>query len=80
LKEGSVNKTLRRNMERLGVCQNLLKENTGVHSIRKLAAQERYDRLKEAGRSKKDAAGDVSEYLGHGRSRKDIRKIYIAKE
>lgn len=80
LKEGSVNKTVRRNMERLGVCQNLIEENTNIHSIRKLAAQERYDQLKEAGRSKKDAAGDVSEYLGHGRSRKDIREIYIAKE
>jgi integrase len=80
LKEGSVNKTLRRNMERLGVCQNLLKEKTGIHAIRKLLAQERYDQLKEAGLSKKDAAGEVSEYLGHGRDRKDIREIYIAKE
>lgn len=80
LKEGSVNKTVRRNMIRSGVCQNLLKEKTSVHSIRKLAAQERYDKLKESGRSKREAAGDVSEYLGHGRSRKDIREIYIAKE
>ena len=80
LKEGSVNKTVRRNMERLGVCQNLIEENTNIHSIRKLAAQERYDQLKEAGRSKREAAGDVSEYLGHGRDRKDIREIYIAKE
>lgn len=80
LKPGSADKSLRRAMERSGVCQNLLKEKTGIHSIRKLVAQERYDQLKEAGRSKKEAAGDVSEYLGHGRNRKDIREKYIAKE
>ena len=80
LKPGSVNKTLRRAMIRSGVCQNLLDEKTGIHAIRKLLAQERYDQLKEAGLSKKDAAGDVSEYLGHGRDRKDIRDTYIAKE
>lgn len=80
LKQGSINKTLRRNMERSGICQNLLKEKTGIHSIRKLTAQERYDKHKKAGRSKRDAAGDVSQYLGHGRNRKDIRDTYIAKE
>ena len=80
LKDGSVNKSLHRAMERSGVCQNLLDAKAGIHSIRKLVAQERYDQHKEAGRSKKDAAGEVSEYLGHGRDRKDIREIYIAKE
>ena len=80
LKDGSVNKSLHRAMERSGVCQNLLDAKAGIHSIRKLVAQERYDQNKEAGLSKKDAAGDVSEYLGHGRDRKDIRETYIAKE
>ena len=80
LKPGSANRTLHRAMIRSGVCQNLLKEKTGIHSIRKLVAQERYDHLKEAGHSKRDAAGDVSQYLGHGRNRKDIRDTYIAKE
>ena len=80
LKDGSVNKSLRRAMERSGVCQNLLDEKAGIHAIRKLLAQERYDQLKEAGLSKKEAAGEVSEYLGHGRDRKDIRDTYIAKE
>jgi integrase len=80
LKEGSVNRTVNRNMIRSGVCQNLLEEKTNIHSIRKLTAQERYDHLKEAARSKRDAAGDVSQYLGHGRNRKDIRDTYIAKE
>ena len=80
IKQDSVNKTVRRNMIRSGVCQNLIEEKTNIHSIRKLTAQERYDHLKEAGRSKRDAAGDVSQYLGHGRNRKDIRDTYIAKE
>lgn len=79
-KPNSINKSLRRAMIRTGICQNLLGEKTGVHSVRKLGAQDLYDKLKKAGRSKRDAAGDVSQYLGHGRSRKDIRKTYIAKE
>lgn len=80
LRQGSVNKTLHRAMIRSGVCQNLLDEKTGIHSIRKLTSQERYDHLKEAGKLKREAAGDVSQYLGHGRNRKDIRDTYIAKE
>ena len=80
LKPGSVNKSLHRAMERSGVCQNLLKEKTSVHSIRKLTSQERYDKLRKDGHSKRDAAGSVTEYLGHGRNRDDLTKIYIAKE
>lgn len=80
VKPDSINKSLRRAEIRTGICQNLLKEKTGIHSIRKLVAQDRYDKHKKAGRSKRDAAGDVSQYLGHGRNRKDIRDTYIAKE
>lgn len=77
LKQGSVNKTFRRAMVRSGVCQNLLDQKTNIHSVRKLTSQERYNEHRKEGYSAKQAAGNVTEYLGHGRHREDLTKIYI---
>lgn len=50
---------------------------SGVHAIRKLWATELFEEKIESGMSEKDAWGDVSESLGHGRDRQDLFKVYV---
>lgn len=51
---------------------------TGVHAIRKMVAQERYDKLRNEGKTKQEAREIVTEFLGHGKNRKDVARVYIA--
>ena len=77
IKENSINKWLSRNLkEKLGI--DKYKDcKTGVHSIRKMAATNRYlDNIK-SGLSKKEAEKEVSVWLGHGEDRKDVIINYI---
>lgn len=76
IKDDSVNRWLQRVEEKLGMTQ--YKEcKTGIHSIRKMVAQELYDKYRAAGLSIKEAWGNVAEYLGHGRDRTELMKVYI---
>lgn len=72
----SVNKYLHSTLKRLQIKQ-YDEHDTGVHAIRKMYATERYDELREEGKSHVEAWGDVSEELGHSRNREDLFKVYV---
>ena len=67
VKENSINMALNRAMKKLNI-KNDYKE-TSFHSIRKLYAQEEYDRLRNEGNSIEMACRQVSEELGHSAER-----------
>ena len=75
IKDDSVNKYLRENMEKIGIT-DYRDSKSGVHSIRKMYAQERYEEELEKGLSHKEAWGAVSEELGHSRDREDLFLTY----
>lgn len=78
IKEDSVNQSLNRAMDRLNI-KNEYKDS-GIHSARKLYAQNEYDRLRAEGMEIKEALGQVSENLGHSRERgedKDLINRYV---
>jgi integrase len=77
IKEDSVNKYLSRAEESLGIREKYKEADTGIHCIRKMVAQQRYDMYRSNGLSKKDAINKVSEYLGHGKNRTETMKQYI---
>lgn len=79
IKEDSVNKYLVRAEEDLGIRGKYQAATTGIHSIRKMRAQELYDEYRSKGLGAKEALNLVSEYLGHGKNRKDVMKAYILK-
>lgn len=78
VKADSVNKALSRAFEKLDIT-TYKDHKTGLHSIRKLYATERYNELRDRGMSHKTAWGHVSEELGHGRDREDLFKVYVVK-
>ena len=67
IKPDSINKALSRAMEQLNIKEEYKK--TGIHSIRKLYAQETYDRCRRKGMSIEKAREVVSEQLGHSKER-----------
>lgn len=67
IKENSINMALNRAMKKLNI-KNKYKE-TSFHSIRKLYAQQEYDRLRNEGNSIEMACRKVSEQLGHSAER-----------
>ena len=67
IKENSINMALNRAMKKLNI-KNEYKE-TSFHSIRKLYAQQEYDRLRNEGNSIEMACRKVSEQLGHSAER-----------
>lgn len=79
VKPDSVNEIFKRVRERVDV-HDLDGTKSGVHAIRKLWATELFEEKVESGMSEKDAWGDVSEALGHGRDRQDLFKVYVVKD
>ena len=77
IKEDSVNKYLSRTEEALGIREKYKNADTGIHCIRKMVAQERYDEYRESGLSQKESINKVSQYLGHGINRYETMKEYI---
>jgi integrase len=75
LKQDSISKFLNRTMK----CLHLKEKypQTSIHSIRKMVAQREWDRLRAEGYSRKERMQKVSEFLGHGRDRYDIIRIYV---
>lgn len=67
VKENAINMALNRAMKKLNI-KNEYKE-TSFHSIRKLYAQQEYDRLRNEGNSIEIACRKVSEKLGHSADR-----------
>lgn len=77
IKENSVNKYLSRAEIALGIRKIYKDADTGIHCIRKMVAQERYNEFRSQGLSKKESLNKVSEYLGHGKNRNETMKQYI---
>ncbi|MGL5153236.1 MAG: tyrosine-type recombinase/integrase [Clostridium sp.] len=78
LREDSVNVFLRRSLEKCNSESKYKECKTGIHSIRKMAAQNYYDRCREKGESIKDALQMTSMWLGHGKERMELMNEYIA--
>lgn len=67
IKPDSINKGLNREMTKLGIKENYI--NTGIHAIRKLYAQEEFNRCRNKNMSLEKARSIVSEQLGHSKER-----------
>lgn len=78
VKPDSVNEIFKRIREREDV-HDLDGCKSGVHAIRKLWATELFEEKIEQGLSEKEAWGDVSEELGHGRDRDELFKVYVVR-
>ena len=76
VRSGSINKTLSRAMERVGI-DKYKEHKTGVHAVRKMYATERYNSLRAQGYNHREAWGHVSETLGHGQDREDLFRVYV---
>lgn len=63
IKPNSVNMALSRAMDKIGVGSEY--SDTGIHSIRKLYAQEQYNYYRNSGMEVNKALGEVSRDLGH---------------
>lgn len=81
IKEDSVNKWIRETLPKVkGIeADKYIKAKTGIHSIRKMWATERYHELMAKGLDDKEASNVVSIELGHGENRWDVIKNYIYK-
>lgn len=71
----SINKAVQRCMERVGIAEQY--KDTSIHSIRKMYAQEQYDRYREQGMEINQALGKVSIDLGHSENRLELMKEYV---
>lgn len=68
----TINKQLGRIQDKFGL------ERHSNHDIRRLIAQEKYDKYRENEKTPKEAANLVSEWLNHGRGREEmLKKSYI---
>lgn len=78
IKPNSVNMALNRAMDRIGVGEEY--SDTGIHSIRKLYAQEQYNYYRDQGMEINQSLSLVSQDLGHSLERgkdMDLMCIYI---
>lgn len=71
----SINKAIERELERQGLKEKYT--DTSIHAIRKLYAQEEFDRLRKEGLEIKQALGEVSVLLGHSDNRFELMKEYV---
>ena len=76
VKAGSVNHFLQDRLERKGITE-YKEHKTGVHSIRKLYATDRYNELRQSGIKHTEAWGIVSVELGHSANRLDLFQTYV---
>lgn len=74
LKAKSLEKALERAITKSGIDW---KKGNGLHSFRKVFAQESYDSVRSYGGSKIEAAGYANSQLGHGSDRSDLTKAYV---
>lgn len=82
----SVNKFLRRSLVNLGIADKYPDSadfkkygdsSTGIHCIRKMAAQEFFNNCRENGLDTKQSLSETSVFLGHGKDRFELMKIYV---
>lgn len=81
IQPNSVNKAVRRGLEKAGsssrLDNNYKDAKTGIHSIRKMAAQNHFNECRSAGLSIKDSLSSTSIFLGHGANRYELMKEYV---
>lgn len=75
VKPDSINKAIQRKMERLDMKDKY--QDTSIHCIRKMYAQEQYDRYREEGYEIKESLGKVSLDIGHSENRLELMKSYV---
>lgn len=75
VKSDSINKAIQREMEKLDMKDKYA--DTSIHCIRKMYAQEQYDRYRDAGYEIKESLGKVSIDLGHSENRLELMKSYV---
>ncbi|MGL4741846.1 MAG: tyrosine-type recombinase/integrase [Sarcina sp.] len=79
IQAGSVNREINRKMQELGIKKDY--EKTSTHAVRKLYAQETFNRVREEGMTVMEAREYTSDQLGHTEERGDIdeelMKTYI---
>lgn len=75
IQSDSVNKAVLNHMEKVGIAEQY--KDTSIHSMRKMYAQEQFDRYREQGMEIKEALGQTSVDLGHGANRIDLMKEYV---
>lgn len=75
VRNDSINKAIQRELERLDMKDKYA--DTSIHCIRKMYAQEQYDRYRDEGYEIKEALGQVSVDLGHSENRLELMKSYV---
>lgn len=71
----SILKSVNRHMKAAGIKENY--ENSAIHCIRKMYAQEEFDNYRTSGDGINEAWSKVSVQLGHGPNRTELMKTYI---
>lgn len=79
LKPGSINRQFGRLAEKAGITK-FKDAKTGIHALRKGRACELARELKEKGYDRESILSEVSKFLGHGTSRRDVLKKYLDSE
>lgn len=80
VRTASINVAVNRAMDKVGLKEEY--KDISIHSIRKMAAQEHYDRCRENNMSIQESLGVTSEYLGHSNERghdRELMGVYIGK-
>lgn len=76
IQQESILKSVNRHMISSGIKENY--QETAIHSIRKMYAQNSFDALRDQGKSITQAWSQVSVNLGHGANRPELMKTYIS--
>lgn len=71
----SINKSVDRAMKNIGIRDKY--KDTSIHCIRKMFAQNEFDRCREEGKTIKESLQEVSVLLGHGKDRMELMKHYV---
>lgn len=71
----SINKSIDRAMKRIGIKDKY--NDTSIHCIRKMYAQNEFDRCRSEGSDIKQALQEVSVLLGHGEDRMELMRQYV---
>ena len=75
VQQDSINKAIERELEKQGIKERY--QDTSIHSLRKMYAQEEFDRLREEGKSIPESLKEVSVQLGHGEDRLELMQQYV---
>lgn len=75
MRTGSISKWMNRASKKLGL-ERINQSDSKIHAARKAYSQREYLRLRQEGKTHKEAWGEVSENLGHGRDRMALFRVY----